>query len=313
MHMIRIVVAVLLLFVAAITKVHCNSFSTKFKTRITSYETIIETITVPTFVACARECTRDDCCTACYNKATNKCHLHGDCFPVSEHSDSGVFIRKNDVKTSNDATTQDTTRDRTTLENTSDKPTTNYQTPYKESDDLTTTMKQTVRDITGNFKTTRDKRSTAATIERKTENRTVAMIIDCSEIRSGSLSGIYTIYVENQANDVYCEMRGDGQWTVIQRRLDGTTDFYRNWHEYKQGFGNVNLEYWLGSIYQMYGMEFSTSDRITIKNPFHKAAESKRSGWWLKWSTDANLMDCYKGGQIASDEFSGSLGNLAFS
>ncbi|CAC5394938.1 ANGPT4 [Mytilus coruscus] len=246
MHMIRIVVAVLLFSVASIAKVDCNSFSITFKTRITSYETIIETITVPTSVACARECTRNDCCTACYNKTTNKCHLHSDCFPVSEHSDSGVFIRKNDVKTSNDATTQDTKLDRTTLENTSDKPTTNDETPYKESD-VTTTMKPTVRDITGSFKTTSDKRSTATSIERTTENEPVAMIIDCSEIPSGSLSGIYTIYVDNQANDVYCEMRSDGQWTVIQKRLNGTTDFYRNWQEYKQGFGNVNLEHWLGN------------------------------------------------------------------
>ncbi|XP_052888213.1 microfibril-associated glycoprotein 4-like [Anopheles moucheti] len=35
-------------------------------------------------------------------------------------------------------------------------------------------------------------------------------------------------------------------WIIFQRRFNGSVNFYRNWSEYKQGFGDLRGEHWLG-------------------------------------------------------------------
>jgi hypothetical protein len=36
-------------------------------------------------------------------------------------------------------------------------------------------------------------------------------------------------------------------WTVIQGRLISTVDFYAGWNDYKNGFGDLHTEFWLGN------------------------------------------------------------------
>ncbi|XP_029933368.1 microfibril-associated glycoprotein 4-like [Myripristis murdjan] len=74
---------------------------------------------------------------------------------------------------------------------------------------------------------------------------------DCSDIYKdkSNTSGVYTIYPVGSTSgvQVYCDMTSEGgQWTVIQRRMDGSQNFYRPWCDYKMGFGAAAGEYWLG-------------------------------------------------------------------
>ncbi|XP_077194175.1 fibroleukin [Paroedura picta] len=63
-------------------------------------------------------------------------------------------------------------------------------------------------------------------------------------------NGIYRISPDptNDSFEVYCDMESmGGGWTVIQFRQDGSTNFNRTWNEYKNGFGNLSREFWLGN------------------------------------------------------------------
>eukprot|EP00105_Crassostrea_gigas_P034111 XP_019918259.1 PREDICTED: techylectin-5A [Crassostrea gigas] len=73
-------------------------------------------------------------------------------------------------------------------------------------------------------------------------------------------NGLYTIYPQKGGRlNVYCDQQTDGGgWTVIQRRQDGSEDFFRNWVDYKYGFGNLSNEFWLGNhrIYEIVSQGF---------------------------------------------------------
>ena len=57
--------------------------------------------------------------------------------------------------------------------------------------------------------------------------------------------GVYAIGPTNvDPFPAYCDM--DGGWTVIQRRVDDSVDFYRGYDDYVAGFGIITGNFWAG-------------------------------------------------------------------
>ena len=111
---------------------------------------------------------------------------------------------------------------------------------------------------------------------------------------------------------MFCDQKtAGGGWTVFQKRLDGSVDFYRGWTDYKHGFGNLNGEFWLGldKIHRL--TKTKNKLRVDLEDTTGKtvyaeydmfAVTSERTKYQLSLGTFIQVKICRKG-PLASVSF----------
>ena len=91
---------------------------------------------------------------------------------------------------------------------------------------------------------------------------------NCAKLHEsgGTTSGVFKINPDDkQAFNVFCDQTtAAGGWTVFQKRLNGSVDFYRNWTEYQQGFGDLSGEFWLG-LDNIHRLTSQTNNKLRVE------------------------------------------------
>uniref|UniRef100_T1E277 Putative ficolin n=1 Tax=Psorophora albipes TaxID=869069 RepID=T1E277_9DIPT len=88
----------------------------------------------------------------------------------------------------------------------------------------------------------------------------------CQDVQSKK-SGTHLIDVSHGVRkpfEVYCDQDFEGGgWIVFQNRYNGAVDFYRSWSEYKEGFGTLDGEFWLG-LDKLHEITYSGSYELAV-------------------------------------------------
>ena len=129
---------------------------------------------------------------------------------------------------------------------------------------------------------------------------------DCVSLLAGGHTddGVYCIDPDNSgAFEAYCDMASGG-WTVFQRRIDDSVDFYRGWDDYVAGFGDLESNFWAGldHLRSMTSTSAYQVDILITMETFDGAS------YEAKYST-FSIGDCASRYKLTVDGYSGTAGN----
>ncbi|XP_075146268.1 fibrinogen C domain-containing protein 1-like isoform X2 [Haematobia irritans] len=127
-------------------------------------------------------------------------------------------------------------------------------------------------------------------------------------------SGYYYIKIEKFSNAsflVECDAHTDGGgWTIIQRRQDGSIDFYRPWDDYKVGFGMIEGEFFIG-LEKLYALTnfLGSQELLILMEHYNETNGNKVTNASAKYSSFAIGAECDKYDLKRIGKYSGTAGD----
>ncbi|MEQ2239760.1 hypothetical protein ILYODFUR_007825 [Ilyodon furcidens] len=130
---------------------------------------------------------------------------------------------------------------------------------------------------------------------------------DCAEIYRLGIkeTGIYTIQpdLHGPTLEAKCDMEtAGGGWTLIQNRQDGSVDFNKTWQEYREGFGSLQGEHWLGNA-ALHALTSTGQHQLRIE--LEDWYQQKRQATYSNFKV-ASEAQRYR---LTAHEYSGDAGN----
>ena len=116
----------------------------------------------------------------------------------------------------------------------------------------------------------------------------------------------------NATKIVYCDQDTErGGWTMFLRNAYGLVTFNKTWIEYKNGFGNVEYDFWLGNEF-MYNVTTLYNTHSKAVDLYVTVADEDDKSYSAIYKNFAILSENTSYTLQVSDRFNGTLGDALY-
>ncbi|KAL1380334.1 hypothetical protein pipiens_014281 [Culex pipiens pipiens] len=132
----------------------------------------------------------------------------------------------------------------------------------QELEDLDKRMQQSITKLQSIAPST-ERASFRTSISNRTTPADNRVYGSCQEVQTREIVNIRPPKSGLPSFKVLCEQNNWGAWILIHYRFDGSVNFDRNWSDYRNGFGRLDSEFWLG-LEKMHRLTSSDSYELLI-------------------------------------------------
>jgi len=151
----------------------------------------------------------------------------------------------------------------------------------------------------------------STTIGNPTHKSTYKAAKSCKHLYDDgvTINGIYPIVASNgKIVYAYCDMKNGG-WLVIQKRFEGLESFNKTFESYKNGFGSLDGEHWLGlENVHLLTNDLSWDLEIELECIHKTVASARYSGFSIQAAPGYNLWFNQFAGGLAGNSLEHSKG-----